>query len=198
MQVAHAAPSTPSAGAPRLPNTSTQFTAAFTTFGGDERDHDRRHQRHGLQVAPECGVQQQRQQAQRDDVEVVVHQRQHGRIEAPHAEVGANQAGSQADRERESQSQPDAVAQPAAALAAGAGAVRLRNEGVESEQQAHSEYAEREEERAADADRADRLRAEPPHHGNVDELHRHPAHLGDDDGGGKCCDGTQLLAEQGE
>ena len=70
-----------------------------------------------------------------------------------------------------------AVNEPAMAILEVAGAERLRDQGVEPEQQPHREDRHADEQRAADADCADRFRAEPPHHQRVDHPHRHPAEL---------------------
>ena len=62
-----------------------------------------------------------------------------------------------------------------------AGAERVRHQRVEPQQQPHREHDDGREHRAADADGPDRLRAEPPDHQRVDDAHRHPTELGEDD-----------------
>ena len=57
---------------------------------------------------------------------------------------------------------------------------RLRHQGVEAQQESHSEDRERHEEDTADTDRADGLRAQPADHADVDDAHGDPAQLRDD------------------
>ena len=64
-------------------------------------------------------------------------------------------------------------------------AVRLRDERIEPEQQAHREHGDREEQHAREANRADRGGAEGTDHQRVHDPHRHPADLGDHDRGGE-------------
>ena len=72
--VAHAAPRTPSAGAPRRPKISIQLTTTFNRFASDQRDHHRPHHAHALQVSPERRVQEQRRNAPREHVEIRMRQ----------------------------------------------------------------------------------------------------------------------------
>ena len=65
------APSTPRAGAPRLPNTSTQLAAALTTLAVTKGEHDRLdHRQPACRYPPERGVQQQQGQAPGHDGEI--------------------------------------------------------------------------------------------------------------------------------
>ena len=61
------------------------------------------------------------------------------------------------------------------------GAGGVGDEVVEAEHHADAEDRNGEEDVAADADRADRLGADAPDEHHVDEPHRHPAELGQND-----------------
>src|SRR5262245_64630888 len=74
-------------------------------------------------------------------------------------------------------------------------AKRVRDERVESQQQAHGEDADRHEERTADADCADRLRTNAADHQRVDDAHRHPAEFRHHDWHGQREHRTEFLTE---
>src|SRR5262245_9227426 len=71
----------------------------------------------------------------------------------------------------------------------------VRDERVESQQEAHSEDADRHEERTADANRANRLGTNPPDHHRVDDTHRHPAEFSHHDWHSQRKHRTKFLAE---
>jgi hypothetical protein len=75
-----------------------------------------------------------------------------------------------------------------------AGAVGLRHDGVEAEQHAHAAGGQREEQDAGEADAGDRFRTERPDHQRVDDAHRHPADLGEDDRPGEAAQRLQFVS----
>ena len=88
--------------------------------------------------------------------------------------------------------------QPAMTLVEPAGAKCLRHQRVEPEQHPHAEDADGDEQRAAEADRADRFGPEGPDHERVDHAHGHPSELGDHDRRRQREHRTELGAEFGE
>ena len=71
-------------------------------------------------------------------------------------------------------------------------AVRLGHERIEAEHDAHSEDRDRDEERAAHPDGANRRRPQRADHDGVDDSHAHPADLRQDHGAGEPQRGEQL------
>ena len=76
------------------------------------------------------------------------------------------------------------------------GAVGVRHQRLEAEQQTHAEDGQGEEQDAADADRADRLRAQRSDDDRVHQPHRHPADLGEDDRARERQHRPQLVAKR--
>ena len=82
------------------------------------------------------------------------------------------------------------------ALAVIAGAVGLRDQGVEAEQQAHSEDGKRHVDRRADAHGANGGGAERRHHDGVDDAHAHPTQFGQDDRHGQAKHGAKFRSDR--
>ncbi len=179
--VAQAAPRTPIAGAPSLPKMSSQFTNTLSTLAVTSAIITGRTIAHALEVAPERRVEQQRQDAPRHDAQVGRRQAQHLGIEPPAVERGAERQEHEGDRQGQEQGERDAVQQPAMAVLQPSGAEGLRHERVETEQQAHGEDADAHEQRRSHAHRPDRLGTDPADHQGIDQPHRHPSELGEDD-----------------
>ena len=133
-------PVVPIAGSPRCPNTSAQAADRVDEVGRHERERHRPDDAERLQVAAERGVEQQRQQAPRDDAQVGRGQRAARRGTAPTG------AGARSRRTR-------AAVRTGAAISASRtpwssqrwhssrrpGAERVRHQRVEAEQQPHPE-----------------------------------------------------------
>ncbi len=160
--------------------------------GGDEREHHRPHQADRLQIAPRRGVDEQRQQRQPQHVEVAADHRDDGRVDAEAIEPGALQPQQAGERHRGEQPEPQALPQPAPAGVVVAGAVGLRDDRVEAEQDAHAAGGQGEEQDAGEADAADGFRPERADHQRVDDAHRHPADLGEDDRPGEAPERPEL------
>jgi hypothetical protein len=107
------------------------------------------------------------------------------RVDTEAIEPGALQPQQSGQRHRGEQPEPQALPQPAPAGVVIAGAVGLRHDGVEAEQDAHAAGGQGEEQDAGEADAADGFRPERADHQRVDDAHRHPADLGQDDGPGE-------------
>ena len=99
------------------------------------------------------------------------------------------------ENRRGDQAEQDAVEEPAVTLIQAAGAERVGHQCVESEQQAHSEDGQREEEDVADADGADGRRPERAHDDGVHDAHADPADLGKDNGARQGEHGLEFVAK---
>jgi len=140
---------------------------------------DRFHDRQRLQVAAERGVEQQRQQAPHQDVEVRGGQPQHLTGESPHRQAGNAHQRQDGERRGDEEAETDAVDQPTVALVQPAGPVRVRDERLEAEQEAHPEDRHGLEQDAADADGTNGRGAERPDDDGVHDRHGDPADLGE-------------------
>ncbi len=76
------------------------------------------------------------------------------------------------------------------------GAVRVRHQRLEAEQETHAEDREGEKQDAADADRANRFRAQRSDDDRVHQSHRHPPDLGENDGARELQHRPQLIAKR--
>ena len=103
-------------------------------------------------------------------------------MQARDGECARDEPDDDRQREGDQDGEREAVKQPPVTLVDAPRAERLRHERVESEQQSHPEEADGGEHAAAEARRADGLRAERPDHQRVDDAHAHPADFGEDDG----------------
>ena len=160
--------------------------------GGDEREHHRPHQTDRLQIAARGGVDEQRQQRQPQHVEVAADDGDDGRVHAEPVEPAALQPQQAGERHRGEQSEPQALPQPAPAGVVIAGAEGLRDDRVEAEQDPHAAGDQGEEQDAGEADAADGFRPERADHQRVDDAHRHPADLGQDDRPGEAPERPEL------
>ena len=112
---------------------------------------------------------------------------------------GSSRTSADRDRgehRRRQEAQGHAVEQPAVALVQPPGAVRVRHERLEAEQEAHAEDGQGEEQDAADADRANRFRAQRSDDDRVHQPHRHPPDLGEDDRTRELQHRPQLVAKR--
>jgi hypothetical protein len=85
--------------------------------------------------------------------------------------------------------------QPSMAVVESSGAETLGHERIKAKEQPHRKYAHAHEDRASDADSADRLRAKASDHEGIDDAHRNPAEFGEDDGRRQCEHRLELAAQ---
>ena len=160
--------------------------------GADEGEHHRLDEPHALQVTAEGRVDEQRHRAPGERLEERRGLGQNGRMHAELAQRGITGKEQEHDQRAEDQAEVQSLNQPAVALLAPAGSESLRHQGVQAQEQPHAEDRHGEEERIAQADRADGNRTEPADEDGIDDPHGHPAQLGQDHGAGQPEHGTKL------
>ena len=163
----------------------------------DQREHDGCDPVQSLQVAPAGSIGDQERRAPDQDEEVRLQLRGDGGMKTQRRDGVCQQQAHGHDRHRQQGAKREAVEQPAMAVADVAGAIRLRHQRVESQQHAHPEDREGDVHGGADANGADRLGTERPHHQRVDHAHGHPAEFGHHHGDGEAEHRDQFRAKGG-
>jgi len=160
--------------------------------GGDEREGDRADALDSLKVPAEGSVEEQRQSAPVEHAQVLRGLRADRGIRA---EVWKDQRrGPEKDHEkgREDKREVDALREPAMALVEVAASIGLRDERVETEEDAYAEERGRVIDGVAHADGADGFGAETAHHDGVHDRHGHPSKLRENDWDGEREQRTQF------
>jgi len=148
--------------------------------GGDQREHHGARVGYGLQVAAKRGVEQQWRRAPGERLQVGTRRRQNAWIDAPVPHQGGAGPDRRRHGQREQQAEVDPVGQVAAALLRLAGSMGRGDQSIQPEQESHAEDDHGEEDDPADADRAERLGADPADHQRVHHAHGHPAQFSQD------------------
>ncbi len=149
---------------------------------GNEGEHDGANHVHRLQAAAQREIEKQRQKSDAEGFGV-------GNCEFDDAGIGADSLVEIAEhpdgneqKRRERDAEIDAVDERAMAILAFAGAEGLRDEGIESEQNAEAKERDGDEDVRAESDGSDGSGAvgqASDHHG-VHDGHAHPTELGED------------------
>ena len=153
--VAQPDPATPSAGDAQVAVDEDPVANGVDQVGADEGEHHRLDEPHALQVTAEGRIDEQRHRAPGQRLEECRGLAQNVRMHAELAQRGITGKEQEHDQRAEDQAEVQPLNQPAVALLAPAGSEGLRHQGVQAQEQPHAEDRHGEEERVAQADRAD-------------------------------------------
>ena len=165
-------------------------------IGGDECEGDGAHAANALQITAEGGVDEQRQRAEIENVQV------HGGlagdcgIDAEAGEEQRHRSDAEHGEWRICDDQVDALREPLMTDLEVAASPGLRDDRVQTEQDADAEERRSIVRGAGDADCADSLWTEPADHDGVDDAHGDPAELRQDDRNGQRKQRAQLMSQR--
>ena len=168
-------------------------------IGGDEREHDRKHDVDRLQITAERKVGEQRQRAPIERAQERAHRLYQFRAdsETVHQRRPKRYGQHEDWSQREGEKQP--VHQRESCVIEIFATVGMRDESIESQQQAAAKDRDAVIKALAQPGGPDGYGTvgQPSHHDGVDDAHAHPADLGDDEGKGQAQREDEIRAQWG-
>ena len=160
----------------------------------NQGEHDRLDQTHGLQVTPERGIEEKRQQAPGQCLE-----KRHGLAEyfgmnPPGIHPRNAQPNQGHQRRRQNEIQVNSMEQRAMTLFKISCSKGVGDQSVQTQQQTHSKDGHGKEQNTPNADSSNGLGADTTNHHGIDNSHGHPTQFGHDHWPGQRQHGSEFLS----